>query len=347
MSILQAAGLSRRAAQLCAAFRDFDVKRTGRIDRTFLEALIHLSVDRELTSSEAQQLSNFLDGITDARENVEYEAFVGWLYAPDDSYMPELVLSRVSRPNLQGQRPLSGRTLGHVAKPSEARTSNSVSLAETRGAGYLTPATGQGAGVLPPRPATTWPSVGSARSSRLTPEPGAVTSPRRPKSNEPRYNFPGSRARSGQGPRPRPKSGQVADVQQRSGGSRKDYRPEEPFKSPLPHLVSPAGLARRFGAKATFFGLVLCVCVCAALRASEFAMEGDDQNQDLTLFVQNLLKEMQGRFQTMSDSIINRIDDMGSRIDDLEKSISELIQEAGVEGDANAAASQAAPARPS
>ena len=89
------------------------------------------------------------------------------------------------------------------------------------------------------------------------------------------------------------------------------------------------------------------VFVCAALRASEFAMEGDDQNQDLTLFVQNLLKEMQGRFQTMSDSIINRIDDMGSRIDDLEKSISELIQEAGVEGDANAAASQAAPARPS
>mmetsp|Transcript_46566 Transcript_46566/g.104685 ORF Transcript_46566/g.104685 Transcript_46566/m.104685 type:complete len:86 (+) Transcript_46566:93-350(+) len=62
-------------------------------------------------------------------------------------------------------------------------------------------------------------------------------------------------------------------------------------------------------------------------------MEGgqDDQHQDLTLFVQNLLKEMQSRFQTMSDSIINRIDDMGSRIDDLEKSISELIQEAGVE----------------
>ena len=79
-------------------------------------------------------------------------------------------------------------------------------------------------------------------------------------------------------------------------------------------------------------------------------MEGqDDQNQDLTLFVQNLLKEMQGRFQTMSDSIINRIDDMGSRIDDLEKSISELIQEAGVEGDATAsqAAQAPPPARPS
>lgn len=63
------------------------------------------------------------------------------------------------------------------------------------------------------------------------------------------------------------------------------------------------------------------------------AMEGqpDDQNQDLTVFVQNLLKEMQGRFQHMSDAIVNRIDDMGSRIDDLERSISELIREAGVE----------------
>jgi len=69
----------------------------------------------------------------------------------------------------------------------------------------------------------------------------------------------------------------------------------------------------------------------------------DDQHQDLTLFVQNLLKEMQGRFQTMSDSIINRIDDMGSRIDDLEKSIAELIQEAGAEdGDRNLAASSGA-----
>ena len=39
----------------------------------------------------------------------------------------------------------------------------------------------------------------------------------------------------------------------------------------------------------------------------------------------------QTRFQTMSDSIIGRIDEMGSRIDDLEKSIGELIQHAGVE----------------
>jgi heat shock factor-binding protein 1 len=33
----------------------------------------------------------------------------------------------------------------------------------------------------------------------------------------------------------------------------------------------------------------------------------------------------------MSDSIISKIDEMGSRIDDLEKSIGELVKEAGVD----------------
>ena len=47
---------------------------------------------------------------------------------------------------------------------------------------------------------------------------------------------------------------------------------------------------------------------------------------------------MQGRFQEMSDTIINRIDEMGARIDDLERSVGELMQQAGVEeeDDANA-----------
>jgi len=66
--------------------------------------------------------------------------------------------------------------------------------------------------------------------------------------------------------------------------------------------------------------------------AQTLAMEAvDEQHPDLTVFVQNLLKEMQGRFQTMSDAVINRIDDMGERIDELEKSISELMSQAGVE----------------
>lgn len=34
----------------------------------------------------------------------------------------------------------------------------------------------------------------------------------------------------------------------------------------------------------------------------------------------------------MSDQIISRIDEMGNRIDDLEKSIADLMTQAGVEG---------------
>lgn len=50
---------------------------------------------------------------------------------------------------------------------------------------------------------------------------------------------------------------------------------------------------------------------------------------DLTAFVQNLLLQMQTRFQTMSESIITKIDEMGSRIDELERSIGELVKETG------------------
>ena len=39
----------------------------------------------------------------------------------------------------------------------------------------------------------------------------------------------------------------------------------------------------------------------------------------------------QSRFGQMSEAIIGRIDEMGNRIDDLEKSIGELMQQAGVE----------------
>ena len=52
--------------------------------------------------------------------------------------------------------------------------------------------------------------------------------------------------------------------------------------------------------------------------------------QDLTVFVQTLLQQMQERFQGMSDQIIARIDDMGTRIDDLEKNISELMTQVGL-----------------
>ncbi|XP_013686768.1 heat shock factor-binding protein-like [Brassica napus] len=67
-------------------------------------------------------------------------------------------------------------------------------------------------------------------------------------------------------------------------------------------------------------------------------MDGHDSEDtkqstaDMTAFVQNLLQQMQSRFQTMSDSIITKIDDMGGRINELEQSINDLRAEMGVEG---------------
>ncbi|PSR85130.1 Heat shock factor-binding protein, partial [Actinidia chinensis var. chinensis] len=63
--------------------------------------------------------------------------------------------------------------------------------------------------------------------------------------------------------------------------------------------------------------------------------DADDPKQstaDMTVFVQNLLQQMQSRFQTMSESIISKIDEMGSRIDELEQSINELRAEMGQDG---------------
>lgn len=53
----------------------------------------------------------------------------------------------------------------------------------------------------------------------------------------------------------------------------------------------------------------------------------DEQHVDLTLFVQNMLKDMENRFDTMSDDITKRIDCMGRNIEELERSINDLIYE--------------------
>uniref|UniRef100_H2PE45 Heat shock factor-binding protein 1 n=1 Tax=Pongo abelii TaxID=9601 RepID=H2PE45_PONAB len=53
--------------------------------------------------------------------------------------------------------------------------------------------------------------------------------------------------------------------------------------------------------------------------------------RELTSVVQTLLKQIQDKFQTMSDQIIWRTDDMSSCIDDLEKNIADLMTQAGVE----------------
>jgi len=63
------------------------------------------------------------------------------------------------------------------------------------------------------------------------------------------------------------------------------------------------------------------------------ASAGSTEANELTQLVQQMLTQMQSRFQTMSDNILTRIDEMGSRIDDLEKSIADLVQEAQSESD--------------
>ena len=78
------------------------------------------------------------------------------------------------------------------------------------------------------------------------------------------------------------------------------------------------------------------------------SMDGHDSEDpkqstaDMTAFVQNLLQQMQLRFQTMSDSIISKIDEMGDRINELEQSINDLRSEMGVES----TPSPVAPAKP-
>ncbi|XP_031272918.1 heat shock factor-binding protein-like [Pistacia vera] len=67
------------------------------------------------------------------------------------------------------------------------------------------------------------------------------------------------------------------------------------------------------------------------------AQDSEDPKQstaDMTAFVQNLLQQMQSRFQTMSESIITKIDEMGNRIDELEQSINDLRSEMGIEASA-------------
>ncbi|MQM11556.1 hypothetical protein Taro_044466, partial [Colocasia esculenta] len=103
-----------------------------------------------------------------------------------------------------------------------------------------------------------------------------------------------------------------------------------------------------------------------------------DQKQstaDMTVFVQNLLAQMQNRFQTMSNSIVQKnilfyvytsvihqafirpqflisdvghsliiLDEMGSRIDELEQSINNLKTEMGIENEPTAKPEEKAPA---
>ncbi|KAF7804841.1 dol-P-Man:Man(5)GlcNAc(2)-PP-Dol alpha-1,3-mannosyltransferase [Senna tora] len=114
-------------------------------------------------------------------------------------------------------------------------------------------------------------------------------------------------------------------------------------------------------------GLLLClhlIILWGLWSASpDYPYDGHDSEDpkqstsDMTAFVQNLLQQMQTRFQTMSDSIvtknilfricnvfldINALDEMGNRINELEQSINDLKAEMGVES----SPSPVAPAKP-
>jgi heat shock factor-binding protein 1 len=57
----------------------------------------------------------------------------------------------------------------------------------------------------------------------------------------------------------------------------------------------------------------------------------DLSTKELNVFVQNMLKQMQERFEEMSTNIIGRVDEMGKRIDDIEKSINDIVNDLGEE----------------
>ncbi|KAB8110298.1 heat shock factor-binding protein isoform X1 [Oryza sativa Japonica Group] len=60
--------------------------------------------------------------------------------------------------------------------------------------------------------------------------------------------------------------------------------------------------------------------------------EPSSQNPaDMTAFVQNLLTQMQSRFESMSQNIVSKIDEMGTKIDELEQSVNDLKAEMGTD----------------
>ncbi|KAI8805149.1 heat shock factor binding protein 1-domain-containing protein [Cladochytrium replicatum] len=47
--------------------------------------------------------------------------------------------------------------------------------------------------------------------------------------------------------------------------------------------------------------------------------------QELSVFVETVLKQLQSKFEDVSTQIISKLDEMGSRVDDLEKTIGDLL----------------------
>lgn len=70
---------------------------------------------------------------------------------------------------------------------------------------------------------------------------------------------------------------------------------------------------------------------------SEDSMSNTDNKaaKDLTEAMEQTMQRLQGRFQSVSEQLEGKIDEMGTRIDSLEKNISELMTQAGMEEQAS------------
>ncbi|KAG2777570.1 hypothetical protein Pcac1_g11993 [Phytophthora cactorum] len=80
-------------------------------------------------------------------------------------------------------------------------------------------------------------------------------------------------------------------------------------------------------------------------NASSAPSGGPTDGQDLTVFVQSLLEQMQSRSLLIG---VGALDEMGSRIDELEKSIADLMEQTNEDGSdkpQEPAASEAAAAK--
>ncbi|KAJ3412731.1 hypothetical protein HDV05_000301 [Chytridiales sp. JEL 0842] len=67
-------------------------------------------------------------------------------------------------------------------------------------------------------------------------------------------------------------------------------------------------------------------------------------SDELSAFVENILKQLQGKFDEMSGQILGKMDEMGTRIDDLEKSIGDLVAQSNDTAGSNDDVSDAAAA---
>merc|ERR1712004_602925 len=64
----------------------------------------------------------------------------------------------------------------------------------------------------------------------------------------------------------------------------------------------------------------------------ENTMDAEPQStEELAAYIQNTLSNLQNKFTSISDGILNRVDTMAVRIDSLERSIADLMTASGVD----------------